>query len=436
MEPSQTRAPVVGGVGGPAPGTLTVTAVRDSRSGTRLAWLDALRGFAALCVVFDHTTYLVLQPARSFLYHWLDMGQYGVFVFFLISGYIIPASLERKGNVRAFWISRAFRLYPMYAVAIVLAFIGYLNGIGNIAGAQHHPLTAVASWLLMLQNLLSGPNIPNVVWTLAYEMVFYLLLAALFTWRIHRPSGGYALAFAAAAVALGGVLPMSSLYHAARGPSGIRILDITADALILIGIGITVSGRGSLSRVGAAIAALTGLVLVSVNQSYPYPWSGLVILALMFTGTLVYRAEQGQVSKSTAAAIAGAVLLLTITAGVWHATPGLLHGTRDLQQWRYQWVSSLVLAAITFAFGLAVRHRKIPVALAWLGLVSYPVYLLHLLVLSAYQSLVPQHGQRIEVQILLAVGILAAILAVSAVAHYWVEIPMQRLSRRAAKKWG
>ena len=28
----------------------------------RLGWLDALRGIAALCVVFDHLTYSVLQP--------------------------------------------------------------------------------------------------------------------------------------------------------------------------------------------------------------------------------------------------------------------------------------------------------------------------------------------------------------------------------------
>src|SRR6202008_5163516 len=84
----------------------------------RLAWLDALRGFAALCVVFDHGCTLLLLPVRSFLYQWLDLGQYGVFVFFLVSGYIVPASLERKGSVRSFWISRAFRLYPMYLFAV------------------------------------------------------------------------------------------------------------------------------------------------------------------------------------------------------------------------------------------------------------------------------------------------------------------------------
>jgi peptidoglycan/LPS O-acetylase OafA/YrhL len=71
-------------------------------TGSRLAWLDALRGFAALCVVFDHGSTLLLLPARSFLYHWLNFGQYGVFVFFLVSGYIVPATLERKGSLRAF----------------------------------------------------------------------------------------------------------------------------------------------------------------------------------------------------------------------------------------------------------------------------------------------------------------------------------------------
>jgi peptidoglycan/LPS O-acetylase OafA/YrhL len=68
-------------------------------TGNRLAWLGALRGIAALCVVFDHLTYSVLQPVRNSVYHWFDPGQYGVFVFFLVSGYIGPASLERKGSV-------------------------------------------------------------------------------------------------------------------------------------------------------------------------------------------------------------------------------------------------------------------------------------------------------------------------------------------------
>jgi peptidoglycan/LPS O-acetylase OafA/YrhL len=155
---------------------------------SRLAWLDALRGFAALCVVFDHGSTLMLEPVRDFLYRWLDLGQYGVFVFFMISGYIIPASLERKGSVRGFWTSRAFRLYPMYLLALVIAVVAYETGYGTIRGAEHHPVQSVLAWLVMLPNLLTGPNVPNVTWTLSYEMVFYLLLAALFSWGVHRRS--------------------------------------------------------------------------------------------------------------------------------------------------------------------------------------------------------------------------------------------------------
>jgi peptidoglycan/LPS O-acetylase OafA/YrhL len=69
-------------------------------------------------VVFDHLTYSVLQPVRDSVYHWFDPGQYGVFVFFLVSGYIVPASLERRGSVRGFWVSRVFRLYPLYLFAL------------------------------------------------------------------------------------------------------------------------------------------------------------------------------------------------------------------------------------------------------------------------------------------------------------------------------
>ena len=46
-------------------------------SPARLAWLDALRGIAALCVVFDHLSYSVLKPVRDSVYQWFDPGQYG-----------------------------------------------------------------------------------------------------------------------------------------------------------------------------------------------------------------------------------------------------------------------------------------------------------------------------------------------------------------------
>jgi peptidoglycan/LPS O-acetylase OafA/YrhL len=398
---------------------------------SRLAWLDVLRGFAALCVVFDHGSTLMLMPVRDFLYRWLDLGEYGVFVFFLVSGYIIPASLERKGSVRGFWTSRLFRLYPMYVVALALAAVAYHTGHGTIGGAEHAPAQSVFAWLLMLPNLLTGPNVPNVTWTLSYEMVFYLLLVALFSWGAHRRSGWYATAFAVGAVALGGVLPMAALTHwADHADHGGLALNVTADALVLGGIIVALSSRSWLSRVGASVAGLTALVLVMVNQGYPSPWEGCVILALMFTGTLIYRAEHRQpgASRAVTAAIVVGVLALTTFAGLWHGQQ-----RHESHQWLVQWATSVLLAGATFGLGLAVRHRKVPRWCAWLGLISYSVYLLHPLVFDAYRSVPALHRTHtLPVQALMFAGCLAVIIGLSAATYYLVEKPMQRLGRWVA----
>jgi peptidoglycan/LPS O-acetylase OafA/YrhL len=402
---------------------------------SRLAWLDALRGFAALCVVFDHGSTLMLEPVRDFLYRWLDLGEYGVFVFFLISGYIIPASLERKGSVRGFWTSRLFRLYPMYAVALALAAVAYHTGYGTIRGAEHQPAQSVLAWLLMLPNLLTGPNVPNVTWTLSYEMVFYLLLVALFSWGVHRRSGWYATTFAVAAVALGGVLPMALLTRwAGHADGGGVALNAVADALILGGIVLAVSSRSVAARVGASVAGLTALVLVMVNQGSPSPWEGSVILALMFTGTLIYRAQQRQpgFSRPMTAAIVVGVLALTTFAGVWHGDQAHLS-----HQWQIQWATSILLAGATFGLGLAASNRKVPRWCAWLGMISFSVYLLHPLVFDAYRSVPALHRTHtLPVQGLMFAGCVAVIIGLSTVTYYLVERPMQRLGRRLSGRGG
>ena len=397
---------------------------------SRLAWLDALRGFAALCVVFDHGSTLLLLPARSFLYQWLNLGQYGVFVFFLVSGYIVPASLERKGSVRGFWISRAFRLYPMFLVGLVLSAVAYKTGHGTIGNAGAHRLTAILGWLFMLQNLNAGLNVPVVAWTLSYEMVFYLLLAALFSWGVHRRSGWYATAFAVAAVALGGVIPMSALGHWSSGPGlGPLVLNAVTDALILVGLVFAVSSRSWLVKGGTSIAALVALVLLTFNQNYPYPWSGCVILALMFSGTLIYRAEQGQVRRVTVAALVVAVLALATLAGIWH-------GARYGHHWQVQWATSVLLAGATFGIGLAVRRWRVPRWCAWLGVISYSVYLLHPLVFNAYRSIPVLHRPHtMPDQVLIFAGLVALIIGVSALTYYLIEKPMQRLGHRVAARF-
>jgi peptidoglycan/LPS O-acetylase OafA/YrhL len=392
-----------------------------------------MRGFAALCVVFDHMGTLVLQRVHTDIFTVVDTGQYGVFVFFLVSGYIIPASLERKGSVRGFWVSRVFRLYPLYIVALALSILAFKTGYGAIHGAQNSPKNWAYSLPFMLSNMLNGANVPNVIWTLSFEMVFYLLLTALFSYRVHRYSAGYALTAMIAAVALGGILPIAGLngLHLFGHLVGARRVAIATDVAVFAGLALAVSGRQRLRPVGVVIAAATGLVLLLFNTSYPSGNVGLVILGLMFTGTMLYRAEQGQLAWKKALAAAGAVLVLAIAAGLWHG-PGWTPG--DLTQWRIQWVSCLVLAAATFAIGMALRHKRVPGWLAWLGLVSYSVYLLHPIILNAYRSVpVFEQPHPFPIQVLLAAGILAVVLACSAITYYFIESPMQKYGHRLSR---
>ena len=398
--------------------------------GARLAWLDVLRGLAALAVVFDHVSQHVLQQVRAEIYHWFDAGRYGVFVFFIISGYIVPASLERKGSVRTFWVSRLFRLYPLYLLAVGIAVALYLMHFGSLRGEDSDPETSILSQLLMMSNVLSGQNLPNVVWSLSYEMVFYLLLTALFIARVHKRSSWYALAFGAAAVAIGGVLPQAFFTNNVATP---RLIALTADLAVLAGLALAVVLRGMSRLLGAVIAAVVAITLLAFNGGWIWPWEALSILALMFTGTMFYRAEQGQYPWRKAIAVGMTVFGCAVAAGLWHSHAWGL-GARAELLWERRWFSSCLLAGLTFGVGLALRHLRWPRALTWLGLISYSVYLLHPLVIEVYHHFhwTRQHHS-FPLQVLLAAGLLAIVIALSSVTYWFVERPMQNFGRRVGR---
>jgi peptidoglycan/LPS O-acetylase OafA/YrhL len=407
-EPPQTPPPAAAAPAGP---------------GNRLAWLDVLRGLAALCVVFNHFGYFVPTGVKNAVYQWINPGDYGVFVFFLISGYIVPASLERKGSVRTFWVSRLFRLYPLYLLAVSVAVALYLLHFGGLRGEGADPETSVLSQMLMMSNVLAGENLPNVVWSLSYEMIFYLLLTALFMARVHKRSSRYALAFAAAAVALGGLLPQAYFTSNLWSP---RIIALVADLAVLTGLAVAVALRGMPRLVGATLAAMVGLTLLAFNGTWLFPWEALSILALMFTGTMLYRAEQGQYSWRKAIPIAVAVLGMAIAAGIWH-------GNNDFV-WERSWFMSVFVAGVTFGIGLAFRHVRWPRVLTWLGLISYSVYLLHPALIEVYRHFSWTAHHSFWVQVAFDALFLAILIAACSATYLFVERPMQNVGRRLARR--
>jgi len=408
----------------------TPAPVGPAKTGNRLAWLDVLRGVAALCVVFNHFGYFVPPRLNNPVYQWFNPGDYGVFVFFLISGYIVPASLERKGSVRTFWVSRIFRLYPLYLLAVGLALVLYAVHVGGLRGEGVDPETSVLSQMLMMSNVLAGQNLPNVVWSLSYEMIFYLLLTALFMARIHRRSSRYALAFAAAAVALGGLLPQAYFTNNLWSP---RVIALVADMVVLTGLAFAVALRGMPRLVGASLAAMVGLTLLAFNGTWLWPWEALSILALMFTGTMLYRAEQGQYSWRKAIAIAVTVLGLAIAAGLWHSHAWGMSAHAEFI-WERCYFMSLFLAGLTFGAGLALRRVTWPRFLTWLGLISYSVYLLHPAMIQVYRHLSWTAHHTFWVQLLIDALFLVILLAVCSVTYLLVERPMQEVGRRLARR--
>ncbi|MFF0243884.1 acyltransferase family protein [Streptosporangium sandarakinum] len=393
--------------------------VAARQTGRRMAWLDALRGLAALFVVFEHALQPLLPEARTPVKAVFEPGWYGVTVFFLVSGYIVPASLERRGDVRAFWISRFFRLYPplvVCAVGVLLLSAAGWDGLHIWWGSR--PVSLTAGHLMMLQNLLAMPNLVNVLWTLSYEMAFYLLLTAMFSLGLHRRSIAYALAFTTVAVAGAGVLPVALL--SAGGSGRMLTATLVVAALVTAGLAAVLAGSGAVRRAGAIVIGVTVLGLLAVNQSYPGPWQGLLILATMFAGTALYRAEQGQIPWGRAGWVA-----LVPLAGIWLARGDLGTQTAEAAAW------------LTFVAAMALRHRGMPRALSWLGLVSYSVYLLHPLLLESVQWFWPEPSAvPLGARLPALAGVVAALLGLSALTWRFVEAPAQRLGRRLISAGG
>ncbi|MBE1532799.1 acyltransferase family protein [Actinomadura algeriensis] len=388
---------------------------------TRLGWLDALRGLAALAVALHHAGYVFFPNVHLWLKDRFDFGTFGVLVFFLVSGYIVPASLERRGSVRGFWIGRFFRIYPLLAVAGLLAVTPFLLGVRGLRAGleQYDPVTAVVAHVTMLQDVLGVPNAINVLWTLSYEMVFYLLIVALFVTGGHRRSAGVAAGLAAAALLAGGLLPTALLSRSAgTGPVAAAVALGLPAALAA-----AMSGRRALRIAGGVLGGTVAALLVVLNGRVG-PWEGLAMLAVMFTGTAVYRAEHGQIRRRTAAAAAAAVCLGTLAAGVVHTGP-------DSGRDQLLWSGAVVLAALTFAAAWLLRDRTFPRWATGLGTVSYSLYLLHPILLAiAVQFL--GFGGRDDLPGLLL--FLAVLLAVSWASQRWIEAPAQRLGRRLTRR--
>jgi peptidoglycan/LPS O-acetylase OafA/YrhL len=396
----------------------------------RMDWLDALRGIAAMVVVFEHTLDVLLPEVRRTASPWFDFGRYGVFVFFLVSGYVVPFSLERRGSVRHFWAGRFFRLYPLWGVAVALALALGAAGVsyGLPGGLGERPWASAVAHLTMLQDLLGVPNVLSVFWTLSYEMVFYLLVTAMFVAGVHRSSARVALGFGVGAAIMGVALPSGLL--ASRWPDG----TILGTVLLMAGgLAAMFAGPRPVRRAGVAVVATLALTLLVLNSRIGAIES-LCIIATMFAGTAVRGVQDGRLRTWPAIAMVSVVPVFTLAAGLRAPTSWALHANPD--PLGADWSIAVGAAWLTFLGGLALRARPMPRFLVWSGLVSYSVYLLHPLVIQGVWYAAGGDPQKLPGVVRLGWGVVlvTVVLLSAAMAYRYVELPAQRLGRRLTRR--
>ena len=403
----------------------------DSR---RLQSLDALRGIAALVVVYEHVSYHTLLDVRGFTNKWFSAGVFGVMLFFAISGYIIPASLERKGSIRSFWVSRLFRLYPLWigALVAVIALRHWSLYYPHDVYMRENKASSLLAHGTMLQDLLGVPNTVNVMWTLSYEMVFYLLVTGLFVIGLHKFSAEIALLFAATALFAGGALPKIGI---SNGPLGTLTVVLACTAVFCLGLAAVMSGKRVLLLVGGVALALMALVLVVFNGRAG-AWEGLLIPAYMFAGTAIYRAQSGQISVRKAWITVVGVVGASLAAGIYQAGQWGMDAEATMVE-RQRWVIAILAAVGLFALGLWGRDWPIPRALAWLGTISFSLYLLHPIFIGVfYESLQPyRDGISIWAQLAAFAVFVGFIIVCCGITYYAIEVPMQKLGRAVGKRW-
>jgi peptidoglycan/LPS O-acetylase OafA/YrhL len=157
---------------------------------------------AALAVVAYHFTAMdhvwhrrvdTIFPGQPGAYGWL-----GVYLFFLISGFVICMSSWGRG-VGAFLVSRAVRLYPAYwlSVLVITVVLSIWPYIQKPVGWRDALIN-----LTMVHEPLGVPAVAEVYWTLWAELRFYLLFSLIVYWGLtYRRAAGFCLVWLGAVLA-------------------------------------------------------------------------------------------------------------------------------------------------------------------------------------------------------------------------------------------
>lgn len=319
------------------------------RSTVYLPELESLRGLAIALVfvfhadaasTFPFASRVGAWPSPALAYAW--SGHTGVTLFFILSGFLLslPFLEEAYGGRRVsrpqFYARRGLRILPLYYAAIVAATLVTSRSLGELGrGAPY------LAFLETKPDLVTPmPPFSGVWWSLATEAQFYLLLP-LIALAFGRSRRTTLLLLAAYVVIYVGVASRRLapgidpwfLAQSVIGRGPLFLLGIVA-AWLWLRHGAAVRARLAASRWLALGGADVALLAVLAALGYLLRW-------VTFRG----------------------FLSLEVTGEcLWHVPEGVL------------WTTVLVLVLL---FPLRTKVLLANPVLAWLGVLSYSIYILH-----------------------------------------------------------
>jgi len=366
---------------------------------TRVNFANTLRGFAALAVIISHyfgvfwsgrstVGILINAPILSRETHampnyisWLhffpifNWGAYGVALFFIISGFVIPFSLQ-KLNWLGFSVNRFFPIIPTYSVGFSITLIALLISTEYFSRTWPYSLHEVAvHYLPGIRDIMWSRNIDGIIWTLEIEMKFYLICTLLIVWFRQ-----YSLKVFLTPIALF----ILALYIT-------RIIPVWAS-----------------TNIQAYQLAMTYLT----SSQY---------LIFMFIGVMFHYLHQGKIEPNKAYfGIGGLFLLFAIH---WWAGPYFVNLTTA---WSYGF------ALLTFSFAYAFPNFfKANRTFDFLANISYPLYVIH--GVSGYVALRIMLDKGFNTWISLVV-VTTTCLILAWLLHKIIEHPSQTLGKKLGLK--
>jgi len=231
--------------------------------------IQGLRGVAALSVLIVHLYDMpllagFLPRVPGWFHNTINMGGHGVELFFMISGFLIPASLVRHASVAKFFYDRALRIMPVFVVLHLVLFVA-----GPVVGYKFFKDIDAVSWLgIFVANLLFVPEMLGLpigqqnAWTLTYEWAFYIWFAATFMAAAKQRSW---LVLLLVVVGFAGILFRPSAAFFAVG-------------MLFSAVPIRLSLAGGAGLLAAAICAAA----MYVSIEYIHPFIGLLPGLLLF----------------------------------------------------------------------------------------------------------------------------------------------------------